>query len=131
MLGGATAWSTNLDSTSRLGFMRLPCAGQRIDGAWQLAGVVRVDVAATEAERRAWEPWLHHLIAEMVPLTARLQLRWVGVRALRGDTLDGTMILESPPEARIGMDAVTNVARLPERGASLATPGTTLSLRLR
>jgi phage tail-like protein len=128
MLGGGTAWSTELDYTSVLGSMRLPCADQRIDGAWQLAGKVQVEVAATARERAVWEPWFGALIAEMIPLTARLQLRWVSQSALRdGDRLDGMMILESTPDPRVGADAVTNVARLPVRGTRLSASGASIS----
>ena len=77
MLGGRTAWSAELNSRAVLGHMRLPCDGQRDDGTYQLAGRVQIDVAATAAERKSWTPWLHRLIAEMVPLTARVTLRWV------------------------------------------------------
>jgi hypothetical protein len=103
--------------------MRLPCPGQLHDGAWHLTGTIRIDVAATAAERKALEPWLLALISEMVPLTARVELRWVSAHALRTNRLDGTMTLQSAPAPHLGTDAITSVARLPERRARLSTTG--------
>ncbi|MEK6261447.1 MAG: phage tail protein [Planctomycetota bacterium] len=131
MLGGRTQWHSELDSNAVLGSMRLPCAGQLEDGAWHLAGKVRVDVAATAAEKRAWEPWLLALITEMVPLMARVELRWVTSQALRTDRLDGTMTLESAPTPHLGTDAITGQARLPERSPRLSTAGPIIDTRLR
>jgi len=131
MLGGHTRWRPELDSRAVLGYLRLPCASQLEDGAWQLVGRVHLDVAATAAERKAWEPWLLTVIKEMVPLTARVELRWVTAQALRTNQLDGTMTLEFPLAPRLGTDGITNLARLPERGARLSAPGATVGLRLR
>lgn len=131
MLGGHTRWRAELDSRAVLGYMRLPCAGELEDGAWQIAGRVRIEVAATTAERKAWEPWLLTLIKEMVPLTARVELRWITTQALRTNRLDRTMTIESTPLPHLGTDAITNLARLPERGARLSRSGATVGLRLR
>ncbi|HEV7994554.1 MAG TPA: phage tail protein [Gemmatimonadaceae bacterium] len=131
MLGGQTRWSAELDASAVLGYMRLPCAAQRDDGAWQLAGVVRVEVVATRAERDAWAPWFRALLTEMIPLTARLDLRWVSAGALRADVLDGHYILTSAPAPHLGVDAVTELARLPERGTRLSASGSNVSTRLR
>jgi len=75
MLAGFSRWSTALDGTAVVGVMRLPCGDLHDDGTWQFSGTVRVDVAASAAERRAWEPWLYTLIQQMVPLTTRVRLR--------------------------------------------------------
>lgn len=123
LLGGHTLWSRELGSDAVLGYMRLPCPGQLHDGAWHLTGKIRIDVAATAAERRALEPWLLALITEMVPLTARVELRWVSAHALRTNRLDGTMTLQSAPAPHLGTDAITSVARLPERRARLSATG--------
>jgi phage tail-like protein len=130
LLGGRTRWSAPLDSRAILGYMRLPCEGQRDDGAWQLAGKIRVEVAASAAERRAWEPWLSALISEMVPLTTRVDLRWVTARALRGDVLDGTLTLEATPAPHLGTDAITGTARLPDRGTRLSATEPNAGIRL-
>ncbi|HKP35972.1 MAG TPA: phage tail protein [Pyrinomonadaceae bacterium] len=130
MLGGHTRWSPELDSRAVLGYVRLPCDGQLEDGAWQLAGRVQVEIVATAAERIAWRPWLLALIKEMVPLTARVELRWTNAQALRSDRLDDTMKLESPPEPHLGTDAITGLARLPERGISLSACGAAMGSRL-
>jgi phage tail-like protein len=132
MLGGRTRWSTELDSPAAvLGSMRLPCADQRDDGAWHLSGKVRVDVAASASERKAWAPWLRRLTTEMVPLTTRLELRWVTAHALRTDRLDGTLTLEGAPTPHLGTDAITGLARLPERGTRLSALGSAIGTRLR
>jgi len=130
LLGGRTKWSPELDSSAVLGRMRLPCAGQVDDGVRQLVGFVRIDIAATSEERQAWEPWLPALINEMVPLTARVQLRWVSPQALRGARLDGSLVLQGPPTPHLGSDAVTGVARLPERGGRITSTGADIGTRL-
>jgi phage tail-like protein len=132
MLSGRTGWNAELDATTAvLGSMRLSCDGRVDDGSWQLVGRVRIDVAATATERKAWEPWLLTMITEMVPLTARLQLRWVSAQALRMDLLDGTLTLDAPPTPHLGTDAVTGLAQLPERGSRTSASGPSLSTRLR
>jgi phage tail-like protein len=123
LLGGHTLWSRELGSDAVLGHMRLPRPGQLHDGAWHLTGKIPIDVAATAAERKALEPWLLALISEMVPLTARVELRWVSAHAMRTNRLDGTMTLQSAPAPHLGTDAITSVARLPERRARLSTTG--------
>jgi phage tail-like protein len=130
ILGGSTQWSSELGATTVVGRMRLPCAGQVDDGVRHIAGVVRVDLAATGEERHAWEPWLPALINEMVPLTARVQLRWVSAQALRGARLDGSFVLEPTPTPHLGSDAVTGVARLPERGSRITSTGADIGTRL-
>ena len=131
MLGGRTIWTRELGSDAVLGHMRLPCPGQLNDGVWHLSGKIRVDVAATSAERKTLEPWLLALITEMVPLTARVELRWVTAHSMRSNKLDGTMTLQSAPAPHLGTDAITNLARLPERGAHLSASGPITGARLR
>jgi hypothetical protein len=131
MLGGRTPWSREIGSDAVLGHMRLPCPGQLNDGAWHLTGKIRVDVAATAAERKQWQPWLLALITEMVPLTARVELRWLSSHALRSNRLDGTMTLQSEPAPHLGTDAITSLARLPERRARLSPSGPATGIRLR
>lgn len=131
MLGGRTEWTAELSSSTVLGRMRLPCDGQRDDGTYHLAGRVRIDVAATAAGRKSWTPWLLRLITEMVPLTARVTLHWVSAHALRSDRLDGSLRLESAPSPHLGTDAITGLARLPDRGARLSASGQGLGTRLR
>jgi phage tail-like protein len=130
VLGGFTPSSTALDETSVLGHKRLPCPGFVDDGVRDLAGAVRIDIAASRAERRAWEAWLPALIDAMVPLTARAQLRWVSPQALRGARLDGSLVLQGVPTAHLGSDAVTGVARLPERGSRITSTGADIGTRL-
>jgi hypothetical protein len=131
MLGGRTEWSVELGSRSVLGVMRLPCENQLDDGAWQIAGRVLIEVAATAEERVRWQPWFRSVIAQMVPLTARVKVRWVSAQALRSNRLDGTMTLDPRPSPHLGTDAVTDLARLPGRGARLSSSGPTITTRLR
>ena len=132
VLGGLTRTSPKLDAGAILGSMRLVCPGQREDdGAWQLAGTIRIEVASSGQERKAWEPWLLALIQEMVPLTARVELRWVGAHALRGDRLDGSLQLEAPPAPDLDAGAVTGLARLPAGGVRLSASGADIGTRLR
>lgn len=131
MLGGYTRWRSELNANAVLGRTRLPCANQLEDGVWQLAGRVQVEVAATAAELAAWRPWLPALITQMVPLTARLELRWVSKRAFRSGRLDGTVKLESPPKPQLGTDAITGLALLPDRGVRLSKCGAPMGTRLR
>jgi len=130
MLGGRTRWSPELDSQAVLGYTRLPCPGQLDDGAWQLAGKVRIEVVASSAERKKLEPWLRALLTDMMPVTATLELRWESADVLRTDRLDGTLKLESAPSPHLGVDAVTDLARLPERGTRLSASGSNISTRL-
>ena len=131
MLGGYTRWRPELGLGAVLGYMRLPCADQLDDGAWQLAGTVEVEVAATAEQRAAWKPWLRALIEQMIPLTARLKFRWVTAQSLRGDRLDGTITLEDPPAPHLGTDAITGLARFPEQPTRLSTCGEAIGTRLR
>jgi hypothetical protein len=110
--------------------MRLPCVGQIDDGAWRIAGRIRVDIGASGEERARWEPWLLSLINSMVPMTTRVKLRWTGTRRMQGDVLDGTLVLEAPPTPRLGSDAVTGVARLPERPSHITATGADIGTRL-
>jgi phage tail-like protein len=131
MLGGGSRWTPELDARAVLGYMRLPCPGQTDDAARPVAGRVGVEIAATAAERKAWSPWLSRLITAMLPLTARLQLVWTTRHALRTNRLDGTMALEADPIARLGTDAITGIARLPETGSRLSSTGPTITTTAR
>jgi phage tail-like protein len=132
MLGGNTRWKTELDSSVVLGYTRLGCDGQREDSVWQLTGKVRVEVAATAAERKVWEPWLVGLIGQMISLTARLEFRWVSQESLYADESDGTITLGPEPEIvpHLGTDAITSRARLPRRGTRLSGGGPVVGTRL-
>ena len=131
MLGGRTRWNTELGRGSVLGRMRLPCPGEPQDDSRHLVGRIAVEIAATAEERRAMAPWLDAVIRDMVPLDARLELRWVPPHALRSNRLDGSVTLDGPPTARLGTDAITGLARLPARGARLSRSGPTLTTPLR
>jgi phage tail-like protein len=132
MLGGFTRWHAELDSSTELGYTRLPCAGQFGDPAQRFTGKIRIEVAASAEERATSEPWLLALLTQMVPLTATVELRWVNAQALRGDRLVATLTLEPPPDPHLGTDAVTGLARLPQaRRTRLAGSGPAIGTRLR
>ena len=131
LLGGRPRWAAELDAHAVLGAMRLPCEGQIDDGVYQLAGKVRIEIAATAAERAAWQPWLESLITDMVPMNVRIDLRWVSERALRSDRIDGTLTLEGTPHPHLGTDAITGVARFSDEGARLSSFGAHIPTRLR
>jgi phage tail-like protein len=131
MLAGLSKWSPELNSRAVLGYIRLPCPGQIDDGVARFAGRVRVEIAATASERKAWSPWLPDLISAMVPLTARLQLVWISRHALRTNRLDGTMTLEADPITHLGTDAITGVARLPQAGSRLSSMGPAITTTAR
>jgi phage tail-like protein len=129
MLGGPLRSHTELDAGAMLGRMRLPCEGHVRD-PWQLAGSVRVDIAATANERRAWAAWLPAALDALVPFTTRARVRWIDARALRGDRLDGALTLEGTPMPHLGDDAITGVARFPARGTRLGATGADIGTRL-
>lgn len=123
MLAGRTRWHAELGSNVVLGSTRLPCIGQRDDGVWQLVGRVRIEVAATSAERTAWEPWLLALVTEIVPLTARVDLRWVAPQMLTTNRLDDATTIEPTPSSILGTDAFLGRTRLPEGETRLSATG--------
>ena len=115
----------------REGIDRTGAADVIDDGVARFAGRVRVEIAATASERKAWSPWLPDLISAMVPLTARLQLVWISRHALRTNRLDGTMTLEADPITHLGTDAITGVARLPQAGSRLSSMGPAITTTAR
>ena len=132
MLGGFTRWHAELDSTTLLGYTRLPCTAQADDGRQWPAGKIRIEAAAEAKELEATKPLLLTLITEMVPLTASVEFRWVSAQTLRADRLDDTLALEAPPNPHLGTDAVTGLARLPEqRRTRLTGSGPAISTPLR
>jgi phage tail-like protein len=123
IIGGSTPWHAVLDSNAVLDYVRLPCSEKVDDGTWQFVGKIRVEIAATAAERKACEPWLLSLVTEMIPMTARVEQHWVYADALRIKRLDDTLVLESAPLPHLGTDAVTGLARLPDRETRLSPTG--------
>lgn len=130
MLGGRTSWSAELGLRSVLGRMRLPCESSFDDGAWQLAGRVRVEIAADAGERSASQPWITAVLGAMVPMTARLQVRWTGLDALASGRLDGDTRLDARPAGRLGGGAITGMTRLPPGESRLSATGPATGARL-
>jgi phage tail-like protein len=125
VLGGLPSTATELGSKTILGKARLPCGEPENDPS-RLVGRIRIDISADAYEQAAWQPWLRALIDEIVPATARTQLRWLSAAAFHNGTrLDDSLRLEEDPEPHLGTDAVTGLARLPgRRGISLSASGT-------
>jgi len=90
----------------------------------RFVGLLVVEVAATPAEKTQWTPWFANVLSNMVPLTARLQIRWVGPDALVDRTLGDTLILGHPSSPRLGTNAVTGQVWLPEGASTLPARAT-------
>jgi phage tail-like protein len=119
LLGGLPQSAARLDVQATLGCMRLPCGIAEVDPFARFVGLLVVDVAATAAEKKQWTPWFANVLSNMVPLTARLQIRWLGPAAFADRTLGDTLILEHPSNPRLGTDAVTGQVWLPEGASTL------------
>lgn len=130
ILAGSTCATAELGSTALLGKTRLASEEAFDDGTSQLVGLIRVDVAATAAERAAWEPWLQALITEMIPLATRLELQWVATQALRSSRLGSPLKIEPDLTARLGTDAIIGLAHLEESAASLSASSPQIGIRL-
>lgn len=111
ILAGLPGSASVLGTRAILGKARLPCKDQESETA-RLLGRIRVDVAATMAERQAWEPWLANLIETVVPATTTAEIHWVRPGAFEACRIGDTATLEAQAEARLGTDAVTGSARL-------------------
>jgi hypothetical protein len=124
VLYGLAKTATELGNKAILGQARLPCPGGRCD-IGRHVGQIRVDIGATAEERAEWQPWLRRLIEEVVPATVRVRLRWLSAAIFERDVrLGDTLALGDAPEPHLGTDAVTGIARLPDRGGiSLSDPG--------
>lgn len=133
VLTGAPRTSAALGESAIVGRLRLACPGRTADTTAAYSGRVIVDVVATAEERRAWSPWLATVLGEMLPVTARLRLRWrSAAAALYGDRLDGTLAVEPDPAPYLGTSAVTGLARLSDgRLPVLTASGVDMTARLR
>lgn len=131
LLGGFSRGRAELGPGSVLGVMRLPCPDQPDDPTSRLIGNVRVDIAASASERKAWEPWIASVLSAMAPATVTLTLRWIPQYALKSSILDGTLVLEAAPVPHLGADAITGLARLPETKPCLSQTGLTIGALLR
>lgn len=124
LLGGLPPTAARLDVQATLGRMLLPCNGVEADPYARFVGALLVEVAATAAQKRQWLPWFANVLANMVPLTARLQISWLGPNAFVDHTLGDSLVLGHPASPRLGIDAVTDQAWLPEGSSALPTRAT-------
>jgi phage tail-like protein len=130
LLGGLEPGWLVLGRKARLGRGRLSADGV-IDCGARFAGIVVVEVAATSAERRDWS-WLRPLLEQVMPLTARLRLRWTALHGARaGDVLHAELRLEADPAARLGEASIVGSMRLTDHATPpLDTAGPTPGFRL-
>lgn len=124
VLCGLPTTATELCNKAILGRARLP----HPDSACTLGryiGQIRIDIGATAEERAQWQPWLRRLIEEIVPATARIRLRWLSATAFEQEPrLGDALQLDPAPDAHLGTDAITGIARLPKRrGISISDSG--------
>jgi phage tail-like protein len=124
LLGGLPASAARLDVQATLGCMRLPCGVTEVDPFARFVGLLVVEVAASAREKRLWTPWFANVLSSMVPLTARLQIRWLGPDAFVDGTLGDTLILGHPSNPRLGTDAVTGQVWLPDGASTLSARAT-------
>lgn len=132
LLAGLPPRAMVLGSRARLGRAKLPREGEAADCGERFAGSVLVEVRASIAERREWQPWLAALIEAMTPLTARVRLRWLDpAAAAQPPVLSRELVLEPDPEARLGEGATLGRARLARGSAGrLDAAGADPGLRL-
>lgn len=127
ILGGYAGPGPELGTRLILNATRLPCGNDADDDSSYLVGRLRVDVAATADERQRWSPWLESLIADMVPVSARMTVRW-----LPPDTFQDQddIVLDGPRAPLLGTDSVTGKSYLPDNETPLTFPGTAIGGRL-
>jgi phage tail-like protein len=130
VLGGLPMTGAELGAKAVLGRMRLPCEASEDDGLSRIVGKIRIDVAATARERKAWASWLSALVMQMVPVACRVEVRWLGVDELRPTHLGDAWVLGSPSAPHLGTDSITGLARLPQRGTTLSHSGAESGSRL-
>jgi len=130
LLGGLPKSAATLDVQATLGCMRLPCGAVEADPFARFVGTLVVEVAATAAQKKLWAPWFANVLSSMVPLTARLQIHWVGPDTLVDRTLGDGLILGHPSHPRLGTDAVTGQVWLPDGASTLPARATQGGFRL-
>jgi len=127
ILAGYAGPAAELGTRLVLNSTRLPCPHDSDDDSGYLVGRLRVDIAASADERRAWSAWLQGLIGEMVPVSARVTVRWLPRDAFRdGDDV----VLDDMPSPRLGTDTVAGQSRLPDRDTPLTLLGAAIGGRL-
>jgi hypothetical protein len=106
----------------------------RVGEAQQLAlpARVRIEIAASPAERRQASAWLPAMVDALMPLTARAVLAWREPRPDgSGIAVGEDMVLGVAPDARLGDNAVIGTARLrPGHVTRLPSSGAAVGFRL-
>ena len=124
ILAGFSGPAPDLNTRFVVGRTRLACTqGRDEDDAAHLVGRVRIDIAATDAERRTWTRWLAPLLADALPATVRPGLRWLWPGALGREDSDFLLESDDASVARLGDNTVMGTARLPDRDIPLSPFG--------
>lgn len=114
LLGGAPQGSMTLDSQAVLGRSRMPDdANAAFDPAAAYCGHIKIELAATRAEKDQWESWLESLVQQFIPIGTNAEILWVGPQALEDDELTLDSELKQLPLARLGTNSVTGRSALP------------------
>lgn len=111
LLAGLPANALELGGKAVLGRGRLPCGEAEGDTA-RLLGHIRIEIAASGEERRAWSPWLATLVEAMLPASARARIVWVQPASFTAGQLHEGLTLESGEALRLGSHALAGPARL-------------------
>jgi len=106
-----------------LGRLRLPFKDDVARPFDALAGPLRIEIAASEPERRHLSPILLGLLRDFVPAGAHVILRWRPQAGLgTGRRLDGDFVLAGPQPTTLGRDAVVGRDILAREGAGRLRP---------
>jgi phage tail-like protein len=120
MLGGLPASSAQLNVKARLGCLRLSPDGAAEDDTSRFTGRIAIDVSTSVGDRGAAQPWLAAMVTDMVPATARVQIRRVPPEAFADDRLGDELELTAPQPPHLGSTAVAGSTRLPDRSTTLS-----------
>lgn len=111
-LDGLPAGAIVLNRKAVIGRSRLPC-DTLVNCDGRAGNSLRIDIFASAQERAQWSPWLRAVVEAMVPFSLGVQLRWLPVTQLQGESVLGEALeLPGVPDAQIGVTALTGRARL-------------------
>ncbi len=123
LLGGLPRRSAVLGRTATLGRLRLPCARDAGCATQPWDALVRIDMRASQQDRGQWEPWLAALVDAVMPLSARVSLRWRPPQPASG-VLGEDALLDAPGNTTLGRNAILGDTRLaPDRPIKLSASG--------
>jgi phage tail-like protein len=128
LLAGLSSHAAVLRNKAILGQARLSCDQQSSDSDW-LNGQIRIDINTDSEEQKAWEPWLLRMAESLVPVTARVQIRWLSGHAFHSEIfLDSELKLETVEPPQLGLNTIAGFIHLPEN-VDLSLKGIDLNSR--